>query len=364
MKILYKRLSIIFVMAFAIMLGCFSNVFAADNGIVGIANLNGTTENSAKVGDQLLHPEKGWKRYDDSAANIYYGGKGWNVDINSNRYNSSAHYGNSEDSFIRFNFTGTKLRLISTIAHTHASKIKLLIDGINYDISQFNSGEKSQSVIFTNNSFSNSEHSVVISKAVTPYLGLDAIDIDINGELKSYNANLITVVSNLDLNKSTDSLQAGQTDTLTATITPDNATNKNVTWKSSDESIATVDSTGKVTAIKEGTATITATTTDGSNLSASCVVTVIPRGTTPTDPTDNIGNAMLTITMTNGMEKEYDLSMTEVNAFVNWYNGRAAGTGNVYYTFNKNASLAAFTKRTEYILYDKILEFNVDQYTK
>ncbi len=65
-----------------------------------------------------------------------------------------------------------------------------------------------------------------------------------------------------------------QTATLTATVLPSNATNKSVTWTSSNTSVATVDANGKVTAVANGTATITATTNDGSNKSASCTVTV------------------------------------------------------------------------------------------
>lgn len=61
--------------------------------------------------------------------------------------------------------------------------------------------------------------------------------------------------------------------TLKATINPDNATNKNVTWKSSDDKIATVDANGKVTGVKVGKATITVTTEDGSE-TATCEVTV------------------------------------------------------------------------------------------
>lgn len=65
----------------------------------------------------------------------------------------------------------------------------------------------------------------------------------------------------------------GKTATLAATITPANATNKAVTWKSSDETVATVDANGVVTGVKVGTATITVTTVDGSK-TATCEVTV------------------------------------------------------------------------------------------
>ena len=81
-------------------------------------------------------------------------------------------------------------------------------------------------------------------------------------------------VASVSLNESNLSLYIGKTATLTATVTPENATNKAVTWESSDDTIATVDNNGKVTAVKEGTATITATAADGSGKSATCTVTV------------------------------------------------------------------------------------------
>ncbi|MEE1227930.1 MAG: leucine-rich repeat protein, partial [Lachnospiraceae bacterium] len=58
----------------------------------------------------------------------------------------------------------------------------------------------------------------------------------------------------------------------------------NVTWTSSDESVATVDEYGEVTAVKAGTATITAKANDGSNVSATCVVTVKDKAVTPEQP--------------------------------------------------------------------------------
>ena len=79
-------------------------------------------------------------------------------------------------------------------------------------------------------------------------------------------------VTGISLNKSAVSLEEGKTEALTATITPSNATNKAVSWKSSNTAVAVV-SNGVVTAKSAGTATITATTADG-GYTASCTVTV------------------------------------------------------------------------------------------
>ena len=78
-------------------------------------------------------------------------------------------------------------------------------------------------------------------------------------------------VTGVTLDKTTLSLTEGESATLTATIAPTNATNKNVTWTSSDTAVATVDATGKVTAVKEGKATISAKAGDKT---ATCEVTV------------------------------------------------------------------------------------------
>ena len=79
-------------------------------------------------------------------------------------------------------------------------------------------------------------------------------------------------VTGVSLNKTTATLTEGETLTLTATVNPSNATNKSVSWKSSNTSVATV-SNGKVTALKAGTAKITVTTADGGK-TATCTVTV------------------------------------------------------------------------------------------
>ena len=81
-------------------------------------------------------------------------------------------------------------------------------------------------------------------------------------------------VTGVTLNKTSTTIAVGASETLTATVTPDNATFKNVTWKSSNEAVATVDANGKVTGVKAGTATITVTTVVGGE-TATCAVEVI-----------------------------------------------------------------------------------------
>ena len=81
----------------------------------------------------------------------------------------------------------------------------------------------------------------------------------------------IVPVTSISLNKASINLNKGQGETLIATVKPDNATDKTVSWSSSDNAIATVDQYGKVTAVAGGSATIYA---KAGEVSASCQVTV------------------------------------------------------------------------------------------
>ena len=90
----------------------------------------------------------------------------------------------------------------------------------------------------------------------------------------SCNVTVKQLSTSISLNKTSATLYLDQTVQLTATVSPSNATDKSVVWSSSDNSVATVTSTGLVTAIAPGNAVITATTVDGSNLSATCAITV------------------------------------------------------------------------------------------
>lgn len=88
-------------------------------------------------------------------------------------------------------------------------------------------------------------------------------------------------VTGVSLNKESITLKVGETQTLIATVTPDNATVKDVTWSSDDKAIATVDEEGNVKAVSEGIAFIAVTTIDGGK-TAFCEVIVEPEE--PSEP--------------------------------------------------------------------------------
>ena len=95
-------------------------------------------------------------------------------------------------------------------------------------------------------------------------------------------------VVSIKLSASSIQLRSGEEQQLIATIRPSSATNKTLVWSSSNESVATVDQNGVVRGIKAGNAVITATTCDGSNISATCAVIV------SVSPTDGTAYAVLT----------------------------------------------------------------------
>lgn len=108
----------------------------------------------------------------------------------------------------------------------------------------------------------------------------------------------VTVTTNVEgitLDKTEGVLTVGNTVTVTATVNPDTATNASVTWSSSDEAIATVDSEGKITAVAPGTATITAVSDSNPDANATYAVTVqakrvVTSTSTKTSSKSNSGN--------------------------------------------------------------------------
>ena len=110
-----------------------------------------------------------------------------------------------------------------------------------------------------------------------------------SGEPKTTTFSIPISVTGITMSPTTGTLTtAGSTLQLTATVSPSNATNPAVTWSSGNTSVATVDATGKVTAVANGTATITVKTTDG-NKTATATITVTISGTGDNGSTENNG---------------------------------------------------------------------------
>lgn len=96
-------------------------------------------------------------------------------------------------------------------------------------------------------------------------------------------------VTGVSLNKETLPLKTGESETLIATVSPNNATNKALSWRSDDNTIATVDNSGKVTAVKKGNTTITVTTEDGS-FTDTCEVSVACSHINQTSVTEQVSD--------------------------------------------------------------------------
>ncbi|MFJ7033935.1 hypothetical protein ACIQUE_23670 [Bacillus cereus] len=143
---------------------------------------------TAKVGDQLLQPEFGWKRMDDADSNIQYDGK-WNfITTQKGAYNETIHYysapsGSTEEASASFKFKGTKLRLVALSSYFQKKAI-LKIDGISYDLTKVEGRSPingvQQTLMFEATELEDKEHLVELSGID---ITLDAIDIDKTGSL-------------------------------------------------------------------------------------------------------------------------------------------------------------------------------------
>ncbi len=148
-------------------------------------------------------------------------------------------------------------------------------------------------------------------------------------------------VKGVSLNKTTATIQVGELLYLQATISPSTATNKNVTWSSSNTNIATVNSSGKVEGIRAGTASVTVRTADG-GYTATCVVTVVEKSVQVTgltlNPTllnmkvDDTYTLIATVLPTNATNKTVSWSSSDTSVATVDQTGKvvANGVGTAY----------------------------------
>lgn len=133
----------------------------------------------------------------------------------------------------------------------------------------------------------------------------------------------IIEVTSIQLSDNALTLEEGNTETLIYTILPSNATNKDVTWDSDNKEVATVSSTGVITALKEGVANISATSNSG-NKTATCKVTVVPKAAIDTNTyVEDVLNNANTINGAGNTYKSWTYDSETSNAI---YSGNSAGS--------------------------------------
>ncbi|MBO7496226.1 MAG: Ig-like domain-containing protein [Salinivirgaceae bacterium] len=171
-------------------------------------------------------------------------------------------------------------------------------------------------------------------------------------------------VKGLELSKTNAKILIGSTDAITANVIPANAANKNVTWTSSDETIATVDN-GIVTGIAEGTATITATTEDG-GFNKTCEVTV---GGINIFMSAQNGNVVTTFTnfgvytyvsceITNNSNVDVFVKSANVSGNIFDISETLSSGGKLSNTFHNGGSIIVWTIVYDGNEYDVVSEFN------
>ena len=156
-------------------------------------------------------------------------------------------------------------------------------------------------------------------------------------------------VTEITVNPSSASLNVGGTTNLTATVLPNNATNKEITWSSSNNSVATVTASGAVTAQGNGTCTITATAKDGSGVTGTCSITVSPSIVLTGITLDNVkttyqvGESFEKPTVIAQYSSGPDKDVTSSATF-NGFSSSSAGTCTITVSYTENS----VTKSTTY----------------
>lgn len=151
---------------------------------------------------------------------------------------------------------GNSLQLTASVVPANASNRTLIWESANTEIAMVDANGKINAL---------KQGSTIITVKST-----DGSNISAQCDLT-----VVALVEGISINITTATLAEGQSLQLEATVSPEFASNKSVEWSSSNEAVATVSQDGIVTAISKGSAIITAKSTDGSNISASCAVTVV-----------------------------------------------------------------------------------------
>lgn len=229
--------------------------------IVAIMSLP-SISSAASIEQSLPNAESGWTRYKyDSKEITYYGGT-WKYDSTWTLAYNSPYQLNGTG--FKFNFVGTKFRLISALYHSSSKAITVKIDGVAVDIfstypEPASANDRSAPLLsYEKTGLENKEHYVEFINNTDQYLlSIQAIDIDEGGILKPYSKQIDVEESNLL------KFVAEVGETIQLSVNDNLDKNTEMKWTSSAPSITTIDNQGKVTGVKPGNAAITVKNADG-----------------------------------------------------------------------------------------------------
>lgn len=315
----------------------------------------------AKVGEQLLAPEVGWKRVDAANSNIAVN-KLTNYP-DSSSFGGTIYSGIPSDSYAQFNFTGNKLRVIAYLSYDSTDNAHIDIDGKTYSYSYYHSSDLPSALAFEILNLQEGEHhcklySELSSDNRTYIWRLDAIDIDSAGTIISYNP----IPTNISVPTNLTAI-AGDSKVTLSWDAVTGATGYNVKRSTTAGGPYTIIATNvSGTSYVDATVTngttyyyvVTAVTADGESGNSN-EASATPKAGSVTPPTP-VGNALLRVTMNDSSEREYQLPTAEIEGFISWFN-HYTSVDTKGYMLNK-------TFGKEYLAFDKIISFEVMELTK
>ncbi|MCT4543631.1 MAG: fibronectin type III domain-containing protein [Vallitalea sp.] len=316
------------------------------------------------VGDQLLQPEAGWQRYDDShipfssyqgnwvIGEIFEDGDIWDRD---DYWGSTLTHVQSKGT-IKFIFSGDKLRLITKLHNSRSQINTIIIDGQEEKFSEYSVVEDNSlnlSVVYEKMNLSKGYHICEISMdSPQKYLTIDAIDIDENGKflyLKDPN-NLESYINNGRVKLKWEAVDGTDSYTILRSTTSDSietiiASNVTDTTYIDNDVEPGVTYYYVVRAVKGGVES------EHSNITSAMIEKVNP--------------AVLQIKLSTTDIYEYRITMNEVKDFIKWYTDRSNESGLPFYKFKTvDSNIEPYTNSNEYLIFDKIVWFKIKEYTK
>ncbi|QUH30771.1 fibronectin type III domain-containing protein [Vallitalea guaymasensis] len=326
--------------------------------------ISGVNVYAATVGNQLTKPEAGWKRIEQSDNYIVFKGDNWTLNYpaptKSGGTTTFIKEGvSSEDileASVSFAFKGSKLRIISDSYYQRSKEIGVKIDGqLVTTYQEYISGDSllEQALVCEITGLEFDYHSVEIYSIDGVRYGLDSIDIDENGIL--LDPTLLESPSNLIASPSNEHVK--------------------LTWNATDkaESYTILKSTTSSSIDTVIASNVTDTTYIDNDVEPGVtyyyVVRAVKDGVESTDSNvasamieKNNNRALLLIKLLDENDKEYDLPISDVDTFMNWYFERGEGQGPAYYVFNKSFNVGPYLSRKDYITYNKIICIEVNEY--